>query len=74
MLCDLITIMTVLNVHNDIPYCMIYSFYSSKKKSHGSKKRSGMSVLKEDDDEEENGGGITIKASAKDNKGFSNVD
>ena len=33
-----------------------------------------MSVLKEDDDEEENGGGITIKASAKDNKGFSNVD
>merc|ERR1712062_606169 len=47
---------------------------NSQKKSHGSKKRSGMSVLKEDADEEENGGGITIKASAKDNKGFTNVD
>ena len=33
-----------------------------------------MSVLKEHDDEEENGGGITIKASAKDNQGFSTVD
>ena len=53
---------------------LIHLFCSSKKKSHGSKKRSGMSVLKEDDDEEENGGGITIKASAKDNKGFTNVD
>ena len=73
MLCDLITIMTVYNTMISL-IVLIHSFCSSKKKSHGSKKRSGMSVLKEDDDEEENGGGITIKASAKDNKGFSNVD